>query len=204
MIRIRRIIFPMLSFISLLLCALIITLWLRSYWGSDYFARYKVVSIGPAVGTMGLADPHAITTGVHAIAFTRGSIRFSFEMQTVYPFGTTMPSDLASRQPFWSHGRLGPGHLGWDYLENDNLRWFNHLGFHFLETGRRASFYDIQEKIFAMPAWLPALLFALAPLLLLRRLIKQRRRRRSNLCPHCGYDLRATPTQCPECGRSPL
>ena len=113
-----------------------------------------------------------------------------------------MPSDLASRPPYWSHGRLGPGHMGWDYLENDNAKWFNHLGFHILETAHGASFYDIQEKILAIPAWFPTLIFVLPPILLIRRFFKHSRRR-SNLCPHCGYDLRATPTQCPECGHIP-
>ena len=51
--------------------------------------------------------------------------------------------------------------------------------------------------------WLPALLSAILPALWLARFPRRRRvarRRRLGLCPHRGYDLRATPGRCPECG----
>jgi hypothetical protein len=49
-----------------------------------------------------------------------------------------------------------------------------------------------------LPLWLPAVLFAVLPLVRLSRL---RRRLPPGHCAACGYDLRATPDQCPECGK---
>jgi hypothetical protein len=53
------------------------------------------------------------------------------------------------------------------------------------------------------PHWFVLLLAAALPLawLLSERLRRQRRRAgRAGLCPRCGYDLRASPERCPECG----
>jgi hypothetical protein len=56
---------------------------------------------------------------------------------------------------------------------------------------------------FAVPYWAFALLCAMLPgawLILNRR---RRRLARAGLCLVCGYDLRATPERCPECGAEP-
>jgi len=49
--------------------------------------------------------------------------------------------------------------------------------------------------IIVIPLWLPTTIFACFALI---RLPLQRRR--VGKCPACGYDLRATPDRCPECG----
>jgi hypothetical protein len=58
-------------------------------------------------------------------------------------------------------------------------------------------------RAIGIPDWFPALLFVILPLIRLRSLLRTRRRNRAGLCPTCGYDLRATPDRCPECGHAP-
>jgi hypothetical protein len=53
------------------------------------------------------------------------------------------------------------------------------------------------------PHWFLALLFAVLPAVRARSILRNRRRFSAGLCQHCGYDLRATPECCPECGRAP-
>jgi hypothetical protein len=59
------------------------------------------------------------------------------------------------------------------------------------------------ERTVEVPHWFPACGFAAA---LCIAYLRQRRRWqqvRSGVCPDCGYDLRATPQRCPECGAEP-
>ena len=59
--------------------------------------------------------------------------------------------------------------------------------------------------IYALACWLPTTILAAAAALLLWRLHRAiaARRRDPGCCPTCGYDLRATPHRCPECGSIP-
>jgi hypothetical protein len=63
---------------------------------------------------------------------------------------------------------------------------------------RQMTYYWVQ-----LPHWLAAMLLAIMPAIFLIRWLRQRRSARraaAGLCAACGYDLRATPHQCPECG----
>jgi hypothetical protein len=64
--------------------------------------------------------------------------------------------------------------------------------------------YGTQRRLRIAPGWL--LLLSLGGAVLCRRnRVSQRMRERETgqLCRNCGYDLRATPERCPECGRVP-
>ena len=61
---------------------------------------------------------------------------------------------------------------------------------HWFASGSVVGSVALAVWLIALPFWLPAQIRA------------QRREKREQLgmCPQCGYDLRATPDRCPECG----
>ena len=82
----------------------------------------------------------------------------------------------------------------WQFLRT-NAAW-NVAGFSY--TG--AVDKDLPVSVLITPSWSLALLLGVLPGMLLLRSRRRRVRLRENLSPSCGYDLRATPDRCPECG----
>jgi hypothetical protein len=81
---------------------------------------------------------------------------------------------------------------------NALTREWRGLGFEYLERSPPTTFRRV-----LIPCWPLALAFAIAPALWYRRRGIARERSGEYRCSTCGYDLRATPDRCPECGAAP-
>jgi hypothetical protein len=76
--------------------------------------------------------------------------------------------------------------------------WFNHTigGPVLIDSAVIQSDFLIHTALLFIPA-------AILPFFWIRRFVRNRRAKRIGLCLRCGYDLRATPDRCPECGGVP-
>lgn len=62
--------------------------------------------------------------------------------------------------------------------------------------------YPRPSRAIYFPIWVTALITSVPPMLALHRILRERRHALEGRCK-CGYDLRATPEKCPECGAMP-
>jgi len=84
------------------------------------------------------------------------------------------------------------------FLEVDHVEEHRVWGFDFRRTVMRPDWYDVEVQVaFAWLAFLPLSIPALAAIRLTYQKVT---RPKQGLCARCGYDLRASPDRCPECG----
>jgi hypothetical protein len=180
----RRRLPNLLTALSLLLCAAVCVLWVRSR------SRYDIVLFGGGGGTLlkFLSDDRGV--GVVALR------RWPYAEPVRWLRGPV--DDRLSGRAYtggslreWRFAPLGVSAAGWLTNYDD-------------EAGRPMLANDVQVYSVHLPHVMLALGLAApsAALGLLRAARRGRRRRRASrsVCPSCGYDLRATPDRCPECG----
>jgi hypothetical protein len=187
---VRRRLFNLAAVVSLVLLVSVGVLWPRSYWqidqvwwhsyvsdnGSVLIRRYWTISSGNG-GLWLHVDTH--TMGPAAYAANAPGIR------ALYPKGKAAQ---------WESSVL---------TNQFQLSSFHHfLGFLHAPLSSKTPIASVRTHWWRVPYWAVALTAAILPWqwLALRRRWRLSYRRQNHLCLRCGYDLRASPDRCPECG----
>jgi hypothetical protein len=189
--------FSFISALSLLLFVAVCVLWGRSYLVADVVSWRS----GDPAGAQGWYDA---TSARGVICFQCQSHAFEGRLP---PSGVRMEYQTAWNEGWFREDPAAVAGL-------TNTRWWNRRGFAFARERQQwpgaYGMASVQRRLFvAVPHWLLVLAAAVLPALWLiqaRRGRWRRRRRweRDGLCRSCGYDLRATPGRCPECGVATL
>jgi hypothetical protein len=169
----RRFVFLSTAALSLLLCTAAATLWATSYRRGVEVTRL----VDTTYRSLAISRGHfrALTADFH-----NGRMRFPDHPQYSW-YSTKRPADF---YPVPGHPEIGPSFAGFVIHSSDN---------------------EVQRSIvLILPFWAMVLVtipFPSSAAISIHRRRRRARRLSAGHCPACGYDCRATPDQCPECGR---
>jgi hypothetical protein len=176
----KRRLYNALAVTSLVLCLVIVGLWVRSYWRDSQIDRSTTSQRGNSWKASRLK-----------LRIVAGYIVASRELVLwdgpgdIDPWGSRPGQWWSSNRPtgIWSGSVSFPKSLGFEFA------W-----------DQRGGITNTRYSYVRLPLWLPTLLTASLPAIGLYRGRRARRAEKLNLCPKCGYDLRAAADRCPECG----
>jgi hypothetical protein len=185
--RIAWVVFDAGAAVSLLLCAAAIALWV---WGAR------------ACPYVGRHDSYVR----HNLGVVRGELMWFYARTSEpMPGNDGMPARWTATAPtFVAASVPGPAETarGWGSENYGPV-----AGFYLGHNDGAMTGSKFQMRMALVPMWFVTAVFAAAPAVSITRRLRRRRRRArrvaAGLCVKCGYDCRATPERCPECGREP-
>ena len=172
-------VFTFASILTLILCAATVALWVRSYFVLDILAREHTWLV-------------AKHSEWHASGFSFESVRGRLEARhdNAYWEYSYLKADQVYG-PVWVWSAVDPAGAA----PRGGSKW-RRIGL-FYEHSQ-----DLQSnsRTVGTPHWFLASLALLLPLWHVHGLFRAPIANKRGRCPRCGYDLRATPDRCPECG----
>ena len=174
----RRRLLMVLSLLSLLLFVAVVTVWVRSFWYQAGYAWQEE------------RGPDVIVTG--DVATGQGNLVVNYHRHRLNPAGREIGALMLAGEDGWYSLSLA---------ETERPPWSAVL---WQPRWQRNSVpltpFTRDQLYVVFPLWPVAVVALPWPVLWARGAVRRRRARRLGLCPRCGYDLRATPGRCPECG----
>ena len=197
----KRHLLNLLTPLSLALFVVVAALWVRSYFVYEHVGR-----ITPDHGA------RIVRSASGRLHFARHSWwdhTFSMTGEWEHHRGVQASDDWPQRE----YQRPEDETLGFAHYVGTAYSWPGHIypNVNPLVTPRSdPRWWRDNYNAWVVPHWALATLTGALPAWWLRRHPPRtwesppaRRRRARGLCPRCGYDLRATPERCPECGAVP-
>ena len=185
----KRRLFNLAAAVSLVLCVATVAVWVRSHWpGAIVQVRY-------------VHSPKSDETHWHHLQARalRGALAFQLNQRHFSP----AYFQRQSTQRLEAFRRSYPPGLDWRISHAVQTIYHSRptlairLKHH---DDSLASGYPSHTWVFAIHCWLPTALLLVIPSLWVVRFRQATLTKCRGLCPTCGYDLRASPDRCPECG----
>jgi hypothetical protein len=179
--RVIRRLLNLLAAVSLLLCVATVSLWAAGGWDSGPRVRHLAGRWGYVIGRW------------EERSGSCPQLILYHDTQPVY--GPIVPMGSSPQWDAWN--KRYPLHLEW-YGCGIQFVYEPSLG---TDVTRRATMFGSTFRLIA-PYWMLATAFLILPAIAWSPRFMRRRAQLEGRCAICGYDLRATPERCPECGTS--